>query len=525
MNKLQKIKDYFKLDDRNSTIKKEVVGGLTTFLAMAYILAVQPGMMSGYPANMPYGGIYLATVISSFAATFAMGLFANVPVSLAPGMGINAFFVYTVCGTFGIDPYQALSIVLISGMLYFILAITPARSYLNKAFSKNLKLAIGASIGVFIGFVGLQQTGIVQSDASAILNENKELIKVISPVAVKFGNLKNPLVLLSIFVLFLMLSLHFLRIKGGIIIAMLIGVVVMAVMYGAGVKILQGEKSPFKLNDFKEQFTDFGKVAGKSYENIGKVLQNPLAYIAIFVFLYTDFFDTTGTLFAIDQSAKLSKMDKTWLQKANIVDATGTMFGASIGASTVTSYVESQAGISVGARTGLSAIITSSFFLLAIFFYPIIRPLMPITNAINQNGVINPSISPITGPALVVVGVLMMMQLKEFDWKEVIDIPMLFMTVLLTMLTYSISSGIAAGVITFTILNFAAGMKQIVVARFKNNKKFHISDYGEMPSTDLDKIKKPKIETNYLKRINIGITILFVLSLVYFGTTVLYLDY
>ena len=500
----QKIITYFQLSNHKSTMKKEFIGGISTFLAMAYILVVQPGMMSGYPVSLPFGGIYLATLISSFFATFLMGIFARVPISLAPGMGLNAFFAFTVCGILKINVYQALSTVLVSGWLYFLIVITPLRRILSTAFPRNLKLAIGVGIGIFIGFVGLQQTGIIQSDASLIPGTTK----VISPVSVKLGNLENPLVLLAIFVLFLMIILHFLKIQGGIIIAMAIGIFAMLMMWLAGVDALQGEHSPFKFNDFKEQFNDFGDVAGQSYQQVWEMFQNPLAYIAIFVFLYVDFFDTTGTLFVLDQTANLSTNDQKqiWLKRANYVDAIGTIFGASIGTSTVTSYVESQVGVMQGARTGLASLWTSFCFLLMIFIYPIIRPLMPIFNQTVQKGVVPEKISPIAGPAVCIIGITMTSQLRNFNWKETIDIPILFMTTVFTALTYSIASGISIAIIAFTLLNLASSFHNLIVDRYKKRNT-----------------QKPI--RSYFEKLNIPIVILCMIAFIYFGTSILYTSY
>ncbi|TCG10328.1 NCS2 family permease, partial [Mycoplasma todarodis] len=454
MNKTSKMKTknpdgnfiarYFKFSDRQTTFKKEMLGGLITFLAMAYILAVQPGMMNalnvkGKPEVMPMGGVFLATVISSFVATMIMGMLANVPLSLAPGMGINAFFVFTVCIVLGIDPYDAMATVLVSGWLYFIIAITPARKYISKAVPKNLKIAIGAGIGFFLAFMGLQDAGIIQSDA---INAGPNAI---SATSVKLGDFRNPLVLVAIVVIFLMFILHFMKVKAGIIISMIIGVILMAILYGAGVK---GFSNAFKMKSYSEEFGGFSTIAGKGWTHLGSMFKNPLSYIAIFVFLYTDFFDTTGTLFVIGEASGINEREgDKWMTKANIADAAGTVFGASVGASTVTSFVESTTGTAAGARTGFASVTTAFLFLASMALWPIMSPLMPIPNEFHHPGAVTTeTIKPITAPVLILVGSLMMMQLKEFNWKEMIDVPALFLTILITMLTYSISAGMAAGI-------------------------------------------------------------------------------
>ena len=510
----KKLSNYFKLDDKKTTIKKELIGGLTTFVAMMYIIAVQPAMMNTSNVGLPYGGVFLSTIISSFLATFLMGLFANVPISLAPGMGINAFFAYTVCGILDIPVDQALSVVLISGWLYFFLAVSPFRKYISQAFPKNLKLAIGVGVGIFIGFVGLQVTGIIQSDAFTPVEG-----VVVAPTSVKLGNFKNPLVLLSLLVFFTMIVLYFLKVKGAIIISIILGVIFMSIMYATGIDVLQGKANPFKFNDFSDQFSEFESIAGLSYKNIFSALANPLCYIAIFVFLYTDFFDTTGTLFVLDESAKFSELDKkqVWLKRANIVDALGTIFGASLGSTTVTSYVESQSGISEGAKSGLASVFTASLFLFTIFLFPIMGPLMPISNTFEQAGVLKTELQPITGPVLILIGILMMMQLKSFNWNKTIDIPTLFMTIIIMPLTYSISFGISAGIITYVILKFSVAIKQVISDKY-NKRPFKLSNYNKI-FLDSDQ------EIDNYKWINIIMVILFIASMVYFGTTVLYFGY
>ncbi len=520
---------YFKFSDRETTFKKEIFGGLITFLAMAYILAVQPGMMDQlnqkYPGSMPMGGVFLATVISSFVATMIMGLLANVPLSLAPGMGINAFFVYTVCIILKIDPYDAMATVLVSGWLYFAIAITPARKYISKSMPKNLKIAIGAGIGFFLAFMGLQDAGIIQSDAIKS-TKKPDLVDIViadSATSVKLGNFKNPLVLVAITVMLLMFVLHFMKVKSGIIISMISGIVLMAILYGAGVK---GFSNAFKMKSYSEEFGGFSTIAGKGWSHLGSMFKNPLSYIAIFVFLYTDFFDTTGTLFVIGEASGINEREGDgWMTKANIADATGTVFGASIGASTVTSFVESTTGTAAGARTGFASVITAFLFLFAMALWPIMSPLMPIDNPVYHTATTNATartLKPITAPVLVLVGSLMMMQLKEFNWKEMIDVPALFITILITMLTYSISSGMAAGVIVFVVLNFIAGLRQQIDLK-RGKPIFIVGDEGEIITSDIKGKTGFETKTNYWKRLNIPLLVLFTLAMVYFGTTVLYM--
>ncbi len=511
------LSEYFKFSKRQTTFKKEILGGTVTFLAMAYILAVQPAMMKS--VGLPMGGIFLATVISSFVGTMIMGVLANVPISLAPGMGINAFFAYTVCGILKLDPYVAMSTVLVSGWLYFAIAVTPARLYIAKALGKNIKIAIGAALGFFLAFLGLQQAGVIQSDANLLKVNNED--HVISATAVSIGNFKNPLVLLAVGLILLVFVLHILKVKGSIMITMITGVIIMAIMYAAGSNAV---KPAFKLNSFNSQFHQLGQISGKGWTSLGTMFAEPKAYIAIFVFLYSDFFDTTGTIFAIDDQISVTAREgDKWIQKANLSDAIGTLFGASIGSSTVTSYVESTAGAAEGARTGLASCFTGILFLLSLLLWPIMNVFMPIQNTMQIQNHANPAtLMPITSPALVMVGSLMVIQLKEFNWKEAIDVPVMFITILMMVVTYNISTGIASGIIVFVILNFFAGLKQKYnLSRGKS--LFVVDDQQDMLLSSKKQNKGVQKTKNYWSRINIPILIMFVLALVYFGTMPLYM--
>ncbi|MCP4336958.1 MAG: NCS2 family permease [Mycoplasma sp.] len=522
------ISKYFKFSERKATFKKEIVGGIVTFLAMAYILAVQPAMIHTVDVingtnKLPIGGIFLATVISSFFATMVMGILANVPISLAPGMGINAFFVFTVCLILRMDPYVAMSSVLVSGWLYFFIAITPARKYIANALPKNIKIAIGAGIGFFLAFLGLQQSGIIQSDAQIITGAGVPPT-VITATSVKIGNFKNPLVLLAVSLIILTFILHTLKIKGSIIIAMLVGVAILAIMYASGVSVVK-QSGAFKIKPFESAFNELGTVAGKGWTHLGQMFSNPKAYIAIFVFLYSDFFDTTGTIFAIDEQVGISKREGTdWIGKANISDSIGTLFGASLGSSTVTSYIESTAGATSGAKTGFAACVTGTLFLLSMFMWPIMGVFMPLNNASMavHNQASPGAIMPITSPSLVLVGSLMMMQLKEFDWKEAIDVPVVFLTILMMVLTYNISTGIAVSIVIFVILNFFAGLKQRWDI-WRGNPVSFVDDSQEMILSDMSKKSKISETKDYWKRINIPIVVMFIIALAFFGTMPLYL--
>lgn len=455
-----KINKFFQIDTRKSTIKKEIIGGLSTFLAMMYILAVNPSMLSSSDGLKTYenaeAAIFLGTAISSFVATFIMGLFANVPIALAPGMGINAFFTFTVASEagFGMDYFQALVCVFISGLLYMVIAITPARKKINQAMPTNMKLAIAIMIGFFLAYVGLTNIGIVSSGLGTP-----------TEIGSQFNSKQNAnyhVVIVGTITLIIGIILHYSKVKYSIIITAVIGLVILLIAYGANPN-LGTLKENIKLKPY-QGFGEFGSMLTKAFSsnNWGKTLSNPLSYVAIFTFLYVDFFDTSGSLFALGKGANLDFSDnketkRTWIEKANYVDGGGTVFGSIMLNSSVTTFVESGAGISAGSRTGLSSIVTATLFLLSIAIWPLMGPLMPIGN-----------FQPITGPAIVLTGLLMISQIKYFDFKKYIDIPVLGITVLFGMLGYSISIGFSFGIFFYVSLHLIMMFKEFYKERKKN---------------------------------------------------------
>ncbi|MGL4947977.1 MAG: NCS2 family permease [Mycoplasma sp.] len=490
---LTQIKKYFKFDDTKAILKKEIIGGVSTFLAMCYILAVnpsmvneaQPGILDG-SINLT-GGLFLATAISSFIGTLVMGLWARVPVALAPGMGLNAFFTYTVAGFAGsnIGFDSALSITIMSGILYFIIAMTPARTYISKAIPHNFKIAIGAGIGLFIAFVGLQNGGIIDNNDATL---------------VQIGDFTNPLVLLAVCLLVLGLILHFAKVPAALIITMVTGAIILVIMVACGG--VSGVVIGDLITDYSgfETFPEVAKAGWVGFANV-EMWKSPMTYFALLSFLFSDFFDTTGTLLAVDRQADMSRISKNWLAKANQVDAVCTVFGAGIGATTVTSYVESSVGVSAGARTGLASVVTALCFAASIALWPILQVFMPIGG-----------LQPITSCALIIVGILMLTQLKYFEWEIAVDIPMLFMTVMFTLLSYSISNGLAFGIITFVIMNGSLGLIQ----KIKHRKKV-INDISFQSADDTDLSKAKTREFNYLKRLNptiltvAGVSVVFII--------------
>ncbi|MGL5204902.1 MAG: solute carrier family 23 protein, partial [Metamycoplasmataceae bacterium] len=427
--------------------------------------------------------------ISAFFATMLMGLWANIPIGLAPGMGLNAFFAYTVSQSIGFN--GALTVTIISGFVYFFVVITPARDFITKKIPNNLKLSIGAALGFFIAYLGMQSSGIIQSSPSTMTT---------------LGDFSNGLVILSIFLLFLGLILHYLKVPGGILISMIIGAIILIILLQTN-SIANVDPGHTLIGNYGD-FSTFKQVVQGGWLGFGEieVWKSPMTYLAIFSFVYLDFFDTTGTLMSLNRMIKLDESDANWINKANKVDAAGTIVGAGIGATTVTSFVESTVGVSAGAKTGFSSIITAIMFGLSIAMWPILQVFMPVPISVGE---VTTFYQPIIGPILIIVGTLMISQLRHFEWDITIDIPMLFLTIMFMMLTNSIAEGMAAGAITFLFMNLFGGLVQKV---FRNKKD--IIETMEI-KFNTEKSKDKGKELDYLKRINWVIVLIALFSITF----------
>lgn len=413
---------FFKLNQKGSNVKTEILAGLTTFLAMAYILGVNPNILGD--TGMDKASVFLATALSAGVASIIMGLVANYPVALAAGMGVNALFAYTICGQMGFSWSAALCAVFISGVIFILISVTGIRKAIINAIPVQLKLAIGAGIGFFIAFVGLKNAGIIVANQSTF---------------VSIGNLTDPSVLLAIFGLLITVALVIKNVPAAVFVGMVITAVIGIILGCMGIKGMPVLPSRIISFDFEL------KAAGACFAGFGELFANPFqAFVVIFSFLFVDFFDTAGTLVAIGNRIGLvnEKGELENAEQALIADAVGTVFGAVIGTSTVTSFVESSSGVGVGGRTGLTACTTGICFLLAVFFSPLI--LSTVTNAV-------------TAPALIVVGIMMAQQLKGIDWDNMIFAAAAFVTIIMMILMYSISNGIACGFIVYTVAMIAAG--------------------------------------------------------------------
>ena len=408
------IEKMFKLKEKGTSVKTELIAGLTTFLAMAYILAVNPGMLG--ITGMSVQSVFLATAISAGISSIIMGVLANYPVALAPGMGVNALFAFTLCGSMGYSWQAALAAVFLSGIIFILISVTGVRKMIINAIPAQLKLAIGAGIGFFIAFIGLKNAGIIVANESTF---------------VALGKLSEPTVLLAVFGLVITLFLLAKKVSAAVFVGLVITAVVGVICGLMGIEEMP--MLPQQVFSFDFEMPTLGAFAS----GFGELFSNPNTFIALFSLLFVDFFDTAGTLLGVANRANLvdENGELERIEPALLSDAIGTTIGAILGTSTVTSFVESTSGVESGGRTGLTACTTGILFLLSVFFYPL---LSTITNAV-------------TAPALIVVGILMAQQLGGIDWNDFVFAAAGFTTVIMMILCYSISNGIALGFITYAV--------------------------------------------------------------------------
>jgi len=407
------MENVFKLKAHGTTFQREIFAGLTTFLTMAYILAVNPGMLSA--TGMPLGGVFTATAIASAIATIMMALTANLPVALAPGMGLNAFFTFTVVIGMGYKWQLALTAVFLEGILFIILSLFNVREAIIKAIPANLKKAVAVGIGLFIALIGFSNAGIVVNDAGTVIG---------------FGNLGSPVPMLALLGLIIIAVLYVLKVPGAILIgifaATLIGIPMGVTTVAAGWK-------PFSIPDAPLLFQfDFSASSLLTFK----------FFTVFFTFLFVDIFDTIGTLVGVTTQANL--IDKNGsiprVKQALLSDAVGTVAGAALGTSTVTSYIESAAGVSAGGRTGLTSLTTGILFLLALFLSPLFG-LIP---------------GAATAPALIFVGFLMIQPVMNIDFKDPTEGIPAFLTIIIMPFAYSIAEGIVYGILSYVILKLAS---------------------------------------------------------------------
>ncbi len=443
---------FFKLKENGTKVSTEIIAGLTTFFAMSYIIFVNPAILS--QTGMPWGAVFLATIIAASIGTLVMGLFANVPYAQAPGMGLNAFFTYTVCFGLGFTWQQALAMVFICGIVNIIITVTKIRKSIIKAIPTGLQNAIGGGIGIFIAYIGIKDAGLLQFTS----DPGKNLIlgsgTVISdasavPALVK---LNNPAVLLAIIGLILIVVLLICKVRG----AILIGIIATTII---GIPMGVVDTSLFGATaGIGDAFTALGSTFGAAFGSAGMgslfndASKIPLVLMTIFAFSLSDTFDTIGTFIGTGRKSGIFSFEdeklmhestgfKSKMDKALFADAIATSIGAVFGTSNTTTYVESAAGIGAGGRTGLTSVVTALLFIASIFLAPI-AGMVP---------------AAATAPALIVVGIMMMSAFKEIEWDNLeAAVPAFFAGVFMAF-CYSISYGIATGFLFYCIIKLCKG--------------------------------------------------------------------
>jgi len=408
---MRTLERYFEFKRLNASWKTEILAGVTTFITMAYIVFVNPSILKD--AGMPVPAVFAATCLAAAFASILMGGFARYPIAMAPGMGLNAYFTYTVVKGMGVAWQTALGAVFISGVAFLILTVTGVRQWIIAAIPAELYAAVSAGIGVFIAFVGLRNAGIVKADPATL---------------VSMGNLRDPNVVLAILGILIIAALQAWNVRAAILLGILATTAVGAV---------------FGLVHWQPQSFHWSDLSGTALHlNVRAALGLGLLEI-VFVFLFVDLFDNLGTLMGVSQKAGLLEAGNR-IPRVNrilLTDATATIGGSLLGTTTVVSYIESASGIAAGGRTGVTAIVTGVLFLAALFVAPVIGAVP----------------AAATAPALVVVGGLMISAITEIPWDDVCTALPAFLTLIMIPLTFSIANGLACGIISYVLIHLARG--------------------------------------------------------------------
>ncbi len=441
----------FHYKERNSSIFKEVLGGIIVFLAMVYILPVNASVLSDSGGN--YQAVFIATALCSGICCIFMGIFANYPIVMSAGMGMSAYLSYTVCASFGYSFSQALLLVFISGILFLILTLTSLREKIIKSIPPSLKYAVNVGLGGFICFVGLKNGGIIQKSSSTF---------------VQLGDFSSPTVLLSLFGIILVLALMQIKGKVGklsIVIAMVITACLGLILGALGIENMPS----FSKTNISDNFTSFSNNVGICFgKETWQIFAKPETYAIIFSLIFVQLFDTTATLIAVGKKVGIldEKGQLIGGRKAMLADSLGSIICGPMGTSTLTSFAESTIGVECGARTGLSALTTGVLFLLAPFLYPIFSVFSSVGNGL----------TPITSLALVAVGGLMFSNLKYIDWNDSIIIFTSFLMFILMILCYSISDGLGISIIMYCLMMlFAKRGKEVPMLMYGMGLFFVIS--------------------------------------------------
>lgn len=410
MNFLEKI---FKISALNSSIRVELLAGLTTFLAMSYIIFVNPNILS--EAGLDWGAVFVATCIASAFGCILMGVVANYPIALAPGMGLNAYFTYTVCSGMGVPWQVALAAVCVSGIVFVIFSVLKIREAIINGIPQSLKFAIGAGIGLFLTLIGMENAGIAVDHPKTLLT---------------LGVISSPEVLLSLLGFFIIVALDHFRIRGAIIISIL-SITVLAIIFHVGDA------------EFKGIVGEIPSIAPTLMQMDFQSLFTPALLSVIFVFFLVDLFDSTGTMIGVAHRAGLlnEKGELPRLNRALLADSSAIVAGSALGTSSVTAYVESAAGVAAGGKTGLTSIVVGLLFLAALWFSPLVGSVPKFA----------------TAPALIFVGILMMKSCLEINWNDLTEAAPAFFTITFMPFTYSIANGIAMGFISYAVVKALCG--------------------------------------------------------------------
>lgn len=405
----------FKLSENKTNFRTEVLAGVTTFLTMCYIIIVNPIILS--ETGMNYGAVFVATCLAAAIGCLVMGLIANYPIALAPGMGLNAYFTYSVCLGMGVPWQTALAAVFISGLVFLAISFLKIREAIVNAIPMSLKFAIGGGIGLFLALVALKNAGIIVDNPATLVG---------------LGNLKSPTILLAFLGFIIIVVLHQLKVRGAIIISIL---------------AITGLSTLLGLNELKGVVGAIPSIAPTFMQMDFEGLFTATMIGVIFVFFLVDLFDSTGTLVGVSHRAGLLKDGKLpRLKKALFADSTAIVAGAALGTSSTTPYIESASGVAAGGRTGLTAVVVAVLFLACLFLSPLAQSV--------------PGFA--TAPALLFVGVLMIHGITNIDWDDITEAVPAFLTIVFMPFTYSIADGIAMGFISYAIIKLLTGKAKTV---------------------------------------------------------------
>lgn len=431
------LEKLFKLKENKTDVKTEIIAGITTFMTMAYVLAVVPNTLS--VTGMDRNALLIATAVASCVGTLIMAFMANYPFALAPGLGLTAYFAYTVCGNMGYPWQLALLAVFVEGLIFIVLSLTKIREAIFYAIPLQLKKGVSVGIGLFIAFIGLQNAGIVVNNESTLVS----LIDFRANFATSGIS-----ALLAIVGVFIIVILHIKRVKGGILIGIVVTWVLGMICQATGIYTVDAANGYYSLFptwtsfEFGSISATFGQCFRVDFTNV-RIIDFIVVMLA---FLFVDIFDTLGTLAGVANKAGMLREDGTLprIKKTLLADAIATSVGAIFGTSTVSSYVESSSGVSEGGRTGLTSLVTGVLFLVALFLAPLFVAI--------------PGFA--TAPALIFVGFLMVSSVVEIDFKDFTESLPAYLCILAMPLTYSIAEGISVGIISYVVINLVSGNRK-----------------------------------------------------------------